>query len=436
VQPRAAVDIAMERYGAGDEAAFAAVYDALAPRLYGYVLRQTRDRARAEDFVRQTMLHIHRARVRFIPGAEVMPWALAVARRLVIDDREGPARAARADELIQGQDHPSQPSQIERVLAGMAPSQRAAFELLQYERLSVADAAQVLGTTVAAVKRRAHRAGEALRLALGDSGVPGMAGEPGEHEEFHDGLDGGRSMSAPLPPAELRARVLAAARGEPVAAIMEGARRRFAVLLRGFAVAGAIAIAAGIHGSEAKTPRPLGCILSLEFLWLSLAVAATWAGVDRGQSMLGRSKAWRVAVAALTPAAMLAAWLPVAFAWPQTLIDTSGLRAHLICVVTTLALAAGPLVAFAWLRRGSDPASPRLTGAALGAAAGAWGDAAHVPICGFTAPAHILIGHILPVVLLALVGVIIGDRVVALRAEAGPMPDPSERREPALRGAR
>jgi hypothetical protein len=152
--------------------------------------------------------------------------------------------------------------------------------------------------------------------------------------------------------------------------------------------------------------------------------------------MLGRSKAWRIAVAALTPAAMLAAWLPVAFAWPQTLIDTSGLRAHLICVVTTLALAAGPLVAFAWLRRGSDPASPRLTGAALGAAAGAWGDVAHVPICGFTAPAHILIGHILPVVLLALVGVIIGDRVVALRAEASPMAGPSERREPALRGAR
>jgi len=62
--------------------------------------------------------------------------------------------------------------------------------------------------------------------------------------------------------------------------------------------------------------------------------------------------------------------------------------------------------------------SPRLTGAALGATAGAWGDVAHVPICGYTEPAHIVVGHILPVVLLALVGVIIGDRVVALRAEA------------------
>jgi hypothetical protein len=43
---------------------------------------------------------------------------------------------------------------------------------------------------------------------------------------------------------------------------------------------------------------------------------------------------------------------------------------------------AGPLIAFARLRRASDPVSPRPTGAALGAAAGAWGDATHVPICG------------------------------------------------------
>jgi RNA polymerase sigma-70 factor (ECF subfamily) len=403
----------MDRYGAGDEAAFAAVYDALAPRLYGYVLRQTRDSARAEDFVRQTMLHIHRARVRFIPGAEVLPWALAIARRLTIDDvARGNPVPVRGREIA---------TPIERALARLSPSERAAFELLKYEGLSAAGAAQVLGTTGAAVKGRAQRAEEALRLALGDAA--------GDVEE-------GDSTSTPLPSPELRARVLAAARREPVAAIKEGASRRVAVVLRGFAVAGAIAIAAGIHGSEAKTPRPLGCILSLELLWLSLAVAATWAGVDRGRSMLGRPKAWRVAVAALTPAAMLAAWLPVAFAWPQTLVDTSGLRAHLLCVVTTMALAAGPLIAFAWLRRGSDPASPRLTGAALGAAAGAWGDAAHVPICGYTAPAHIIIGHILPVALLALVGVIIGDRVVALRAEAGLGRRPRDRPEPVLRSAR
>jgi RNA polymerase sigma-70 factor (ECF subfamily) len=187
VTERTEADIAMERYAAGDEAAFGLVYDALAPRLYGYLLRQTRDRARAEDLLQQTMLHMHRARDRFIPGAEVTPWAFAISRRLLVDSirrgrREvlveegqpdgGASTDASADELVQARELATR---VERVLAGLPQSQRVAFELLKNEGLSVAEAAQVLGTTVAAVKLRAHRAYEALRRALGDA-VPGVEG--------------------------------------------------------------------------------------------------------------------------------------------------------------------------------------------------------------------------------------------------------------------
>lgn len=186
VPQRAEADTAMDRYAAGDDAAFGLVYDALAPRLYGYLLRQTRNRARAEDLLQQTLLHIHRARDRFIPGAEVTPWAFAIARRLVIDavrraQREvlvaedqgpidGPSLAPAADDLLHATELAAQ---IERVLARLPQSQRVAFELLKHEGLSVAEAAAVLGTTVAAVKLRAHRAYEALRGALGDLGLEG-----------------------------------------------------------------------------------------------------------------------------------------------------------------------------------------------------------------------------------------------------------------------
>jgi RNA polymerase sigma-70 factor (ECF subfamily) len=57
---------------------------------------------------------------------------------------------------------------IDGVLAGLPESQRTAFRLIKQEGLSVAEAAQVLGTTVAAVKLRAHRAYEALRAAIGE----------------------------------------------------------------------------------------------------------------------------------------------------------------------------------------------------------------------------------------------------------------------------
>jgi RNA polymerase sigma-70 factor, ECF subfamily len=179
VEPRGPADLAMERYAAGDAAAFGLVYDALAGRLFGYLLRRTRERARAEDLLQQTMLHIHRGRGQFIPGAQVVPWAFAIARRLLSDSvrrgsrevlgdgTEGDERTADlpgADDLV----HASEMvSRVEQVLAGLPPTQRIAFELIKQDGLTVAEAAQMLGTTVAAVKLRAHRAYEALRAALG-----------------------------------------------------------------------------------------------------------------------------------------------------------------------------------------------------------------------------------------------------------------------------
>jgi RNA polymerase sigma-70 factor, ECF subfamily len=178
---RSAGDAAMDRYAAGDDAAFAQVYDTLAPRLYGYLVRQTREVPRAEDLLQQTMLQIHRARSSFIAGAEVTPWAFAIARRLLVDSvrrgrREalgvegepdpGASPEPLADEWVAARDLAKR---VDSVLAKLPQSQRQAFELIKNEGLSVAEAAQVLGTTVAAVKLRAHRAYEALRVALGDA---------------------------------------------------------------------------------------------------------------------------------------------------------------------------------------------------------------------------------------------------------------------------
>jgi RNA polymerase sigma-70 factor (ECF subfamily) len=175
-------DEAMDRYAVGEDAAFAELYDLLAPRLYGYLLRQTRERARAEDLVQQTFFHMHKARGRFIRGAEVTPWAFAIARRLLIDgvrrskrevlssdgkdaqeDEAAPNDAA--DDVVYGKELAGR---IQKELQRLPETQRVAFELVKQEGLSLAEAAEVLGTTVTAVKLRAHRAYEALRVVLGE----------------------------------------------------------------------------------------------------------------------------------------------------------------------------------------------------------------------------------------------------------------------------
>ncbi len=184
-ETRPAANTAMERYAAGDDAAFAQLYDVLAPRLHQYLLRQCRATHRADDLLQQTFLHIHRARGRFTPGADVFPWAFAIARRLFIDDiRRGrhevvadtgggdpafePAavRGLPVDELL----HAKRVAHVvARELAKIPEPHRVAFELVKTEGLSMREAAAVLGTTVSAVKLRAHRAYVALRAALAEA---------------------------------------------------------------------------------------------------------------------------------------------------------------------------------------------------------------------------------------------------------------------------
>lgn len=171
-------DRAMERYACGDDAAFVEIYDEVAPRLHRFALRWTRSRSAAEDTVQQTLLQIHVARQRFVPGAAVVPWAYAIARRLLIDlGRRGVREELRAGDARDPEEPAAGPSpedalhhkrleaEAQRDLASLPPAWRESFELVKLEGLSVAETAEVLGITRAMVKIRTHRAAVSLRKA-------------------------------------------------------------------------------------------------------------------------------------------------------------------------------------------------------------------------------------------------------------------------------
>ena len=183
-------DAAMERYANGDDGAFAEVYDAIAPRLLGFLCKATRDHSAAEDLMQQTLLQMHRARGSFIPGAAVTPWAFAIARRLIIDrarrrrverrlfadapaDADQPAfqpiaAIAAADDLLHAR---RLEWRVRERLESLPEIQRTAYRLLQQDGLSLKAAAEVLGISVSAVKLRAHRAYQALRATLREAGA-------------------------------------------------------------------------------------------------------------------------------------------------------------------------------------------------------------------------------------------------------------------------
>ncbi len=221
-------------------------------------------------------------------------------------------------------------------------------------------------------------------------------------------------MNGPAPPPDLRARVLAAARAEPVASRTTGLLRSALVVVAGLAVS--IAVLYGIGGPGARG-RSSAYFLALAALWLGVGLVASWGGVARGRSMLGRPASVRVLVATLTPAALLVTSVLAALAWPAVGEAPATVPQHVVCVVFTVVFALGPLVAFVVVRRRSDPVAPRLTGAAIGAAAGAWGALCIELRCEHASVVHVFLGHVLPVALLSLVGLVLGGSVISLRSK-------------------
>jgi RNA polymerase sigma-70 factor (ECF subfamily) len=178
----------MEDYIDGSPRAFAALYEAIEPRVRARVRALVGSHGPVEDLVQTTFLLAHRARDRWVAPPEaddrsVIAWFGTIARNATTTELR--RRAARPV-AVAGPDEPApidaQPSPVpgpELVLAAqrtaaanhdaltramqrLAPPQRAMMELLLAGRpmLEIAD---VLGIKPVAARVRAHRARLALR---------------------------------------------------------------------------------------------------------------------------------------------------------------------------------------------------------------------------------------------------------------------------------
>jgi hypothetical protein len=90
----------------------------------------------------------------------------------------------------------------------------------------------------------------------------------------------------------------------------------------------------------------------------------------------------------------------------QVTISPWGVRCAVIAAVVGLAVTTALVFA---LRRAA-PAATRLRGAAVGAAAGAWAGVAVFAFCPSADLQHLLAGHLLPVVVLSLIGAVVTPR--------------------------
>jgi RNA polymerase sigma factor (sigma-70 family) len=174
----------MARYLAGDRQAFEQLFTRLAPRVYGFFMRSFAEATLAEELVQATFLHMHRSRATYRVGLPVRPWFFTIAARVRRDelrrryrlkedcDEEALVRAETAMAMTAARDdgdrQRERATRVRQAIDQLPESQRVVVQLHRFEGLTFAQIAGILGTTALAVRARAFRAYETLRVELAD----------------------------------------------------------------------------------------------------------------------------------------------------------------------------------------------------------------------------------------------------------------------------
>lgn len=167
-------------------------------------------------------------------------------------------------------------------------------------------------------------------------------------------------------------------------------------------------------GGMRVTGRPTSLVLETAIGAACITAVAIWAAVPRGKSMLGRSATVLGVAGLLTPAALFV-WKIAVTTLEVGTLDEWPTRPGFKCLRLSITMGLFPLLAMVLVRKNSDPNHPRLTGASLGVAAGAcawvftdlWCPVAYVP--------HLVLGHLLPISVLAALGAGLGHWLIHVR---------------------
>jgi len=172
----------MQAYGAGNLAAFEALYQRHRAGLYRYLLRSTRNPHLADDLFQETWSRVIDARARWQPRAKFTTWLLQIAHNLAIDayrrqpSQAGPQETEAALATLAAAEH-EQPEQqlsdfqtrrrLQRAIERLPDEQRHAILLRLEHDLSLEEIADVTGAPRETVKSRLRYATQRIREELG-----------------------------------------------------------------------------------------------------------------------------------------------------------------------------------------------------------------------------------------------------------------------------
>lgn len=171
----------MSRIARGDEHAFTELYDLLAERVYGLVLRVMRDPAQSEEVAQEVFVELWRTASRFQSDrGSVNAWAMTIAHRRAVDRvRSVQATVEREARVAAGQqDRPFdsvadevagrfERRQVRHCLDTLTELQRESVGLAYYQGYTYGEVATLLHAPLGTIKTRLRDGLIRLRDCLG-----------------------------------------------------------------------------------------------------------------------------------------------------------------------------------------------------------------------------------------------------------------------------
>lgn len=170
----------LHRSSLGDEAAFAALYDQVADRLYGLCLRVIRNPALAEETAQEVFVEIWQQAGRYEPErGSPLGWMLTIAHRRAVDRVRSEDAATRRDDAdhrstLDAGDTPAatvevrlDQQRIRAALADLTDIQRPAIELAYFGGYTHTEVATMLDIPLGTAKTRIRDGLLRLRDVLG-----------------------------------------------------------------------------------------------------------------------------------------------------------------------------------------------------------------------------------------------------------------------------
>src|SRR5512136_963502 len=137
----------LRQVAAGDEAAFAELYDLYAPPVYNYLLRLVNEPAVAEEILQEVFLAMWRSAHRFREEAKVKTWLLRIAHHQAVSWLRRTRAALWSSDELEADEHDLieehlarrwQIDQVRAALTRLTPNHRAVIELTFVQGLSYA----------------------------------------------------------------------------------------------------------------------------------------------------------------------------------------------------------------------------------------------------------------------------------------------------------